>query len=190
VAMEGDKEIFKAIIEPLIVDTVTEGFKKQRLDGDDAVDDVELEELPDPVIQPLNRYFKYVLTSFMCIVSFGYLSLTFVLTLLPWWIICHFSSSLRSPTPTFILQAGLFDSPKKSFFLPVYAEVVAHASPPRRPTCAPRRRHGVDPRVLNFIDSSATVDNSFPVDSSDSGCSSLSGEIFERCSDDSMPTSS
>jgi hypothetical protein len=29
VAMEGDKEIFKAILEPLIVDTVTEGFKKQ-----------------------------------------------------------------------------------------------------------------------------------------------------------------
>jgi hypothetical protein len=26
--MEGDKEIFKAILEPLIVDTVTEGFKK------------------------------------------------------------------------------------------------------------------------------------------------------------------
>jgi hypothetical protein len=67
---------------------------------------------------------------------------------------------------------------------------MARAFPPRRPTCAPRRRHGVDPRVLNFIDSSATVDNSFPVDSSDSGCSSLSGEIFERCSDDSMPTSS
>jgi hypothetical protein len=29
VAMERDKEIFKAILEPLIVDTVTEGFKKQ-----------------------------------------------------------------------------------------------------------------------------------------------------------------
>jgi hypothetical protein len=28
-AIEGDKEIFKAILEPLIVDTVTEGFKKQ-----------------------------------------------------------------------------------------------------------------------------------------------------------------
>jgi hypothetical protein len=26
--MEGDKEIFKAILEPFIVDTVTEGFKK------------------------------------------------------------------------------------------------------------------------------------------------------------------
>jgi hypothetical protein len=58
VAMEGDKEIFKAILEPLIMDTVTEGFKKQRLNGDDAADDVELEELPDPIIQPLNQYCK------------------------------------------------------------------------------------------------------------------------------------
>jgi hypothetical protein len=54
----GDKEIFKAILEPLIVDTVTEGFKKQRLDGPDAADDEELEELPDPVFTPLNRYCK------------------------------------------------------------------------------------------------------------------------------------
>jgi hypothetical protein len=53
-----DNKIFKAILEPLIVDTVTEGFKKQRLDGDDAVDDVEVEELPDLVITPLNRYCK------------------------------------------------------------------------------------------------------------------------------------
>jgi hypothetical protein len=58
VAMEGDKEIFKAILEPPIVDTISEGFKKQRLDGDDTADDVELEELPDLVIQPLNRYCK------------------------------------------------------------------------------------------------------------------------------------
>jgi hypothetical protein len=58
VAMEGDKEIFKAILEPLIVDTVTEGFKKQRLDGDDAPDDVEDEELIDPIITLLNRYCK------------------------------------------------------------------------------------------------------------------------------------
>jgi hypothetical protein len=58
VAMEGDKEIFKAILEPLIVDTVTEGFKKQRLDGIHATDDVDLEELPDTLIQPLNRYCK------------------------------------------------------------------------------------------------------------------------------------
>jgi hypothetical protein len=58
VAMEGDKEIFEAILEPLIVDTVTEGFKKQHLDGIDAADDVDLEELPDAVIKPLNRYCK------------------------------------------------------------------------------------------------------------------------------------
>jgi hypothetical protein len=56
--MEGDKEIFKAILEPLIVDIVTEGFKKQRLDGHDAADDIEVEELPDPVFTPLNRYCK------------------------------------------------------------------------------------------------------------------------------------
>jgi hypothetical protein len=58
VAMEEDREIFKAILEPLIVDTVTEGFKKQRLDAIDATDGIELEELPDAVIQPLNRYCK------------------------------------------------------------------------------------------------------------------------------------
>jgi hypothetical protein len=56
--MEGNKEIFKAILEPLIVDTVTEGFKKQRLDANDAIDDVEVEELPDLVIVPLNQYCK------------------------------------------------------------------------------------------------------------------------------------
>jgi hypothetical protein len=57
-AIEEDVEILKAILEPLIVDTVTEGFKKQRLDGDDAANDVEVEELPNPVITPLNRYCK------------------------------------------------------------------------------------------------------------------------------------
>jgi hypothetical protein len=56
--MEGDKEIFKAILEPLIVDIVTEGFKKQRLHGIHAIDDVDLEEFPDAVIQLLNRYCK------------------------------------------------------------------------------------------------------------------------------------
>jgi hypothetical protein len=56
VAMEGDEEIFKAILEPFIVDTVTEGFKKQRIDGVDATADVDLEELPDLVFTPLNRY--------------------------------------------------------------------------------------------------------------------------------------
>jgi hypothetical protein len=58
VAMEGDEVIFKAILEPLIVDTIIEGFKKQRIDGVDAADDVEVEELPDPVFTPLNRYCK------------------------------------------------------------------------------------------------------------------------------------
>jgi hypothetical protein len=48
--MEGDLEIFKVILEPFIVDTITEGFKKQWLDGNDAADDVELEKLPDPII--------------------------------------------------------------------------------------------------------------------------------------------
>jgi hypothetical protein len=59
VAMEGDKEIFKAILEPLIVDTVTEGFKKQRLHGDDTdADDVDLQEFEVLDIQPLDRYCK------------------------------------------------------------------------------------------------------------------------------------
>jgi hypothetical protein len=96
------------------------------------------------------------------------------------------SSGLRSPTPSFILQAGLLDSPEKSFFLPVYADTMAHASLKSGPTCAPRPSHGVDPRVLNYLDIDATSDTSFPSDCSDSRCSSRSGEIFEHCSDDSM----
>jgi hypothetical protein len=106
--------------------------------------------------------------------------------LIPWWIICHFSSSLKSPTPGFVLQVGLLDSPKKSFSLPVYADAMARASLRRGPTCAPRPGQGVDPRVRNYLDIDATVDTSFPSDCSDTGCSSHSGEIFERCSDDSM----
>ena len=54
--MEGDKEIYKAILEPLIVDTISKGFKKQQVDGDHTADDVEVEELLDPVIILLNRY--------------------------------------------------------------------------------------------------------------------------------------
>jgi hypothetical protein len=38
--MEGDKEIFKAIPEPLIVDPVNEGLKKQRLEATSTADDV------------------------------------------------------------------------------------------------------------------------------------------------------
>jgi hypothetical protein len=112
-----------------------------------------------------------------------------VLILIPWWIVCHFSFSLRSPTPGLILQVGLLNSPKKSFSLLVYANAMAHASLRSRPTCVPRPSHGVDPRILNYLDIDAIVDTSFAADCSDSGCSSRSGEIFECCSDDSMSTS-
>jgi hypothetical protein len=91
-----------------------------------------------------------------------------------------------SPTPGFVVQAGLLDSPEKSFSLPVYADAMARASLRSGPTCAPRPGHGVDPRVRNYLDIDATVDTSFPSDCSDFGYSSRSGEIFERCSDDSL----
>jgi hypothetical protein len=58
VAMEGDKEIFKTILEPLIVDLVSEAIKKQRLEATSTVDVLEIDELPDPIIIPLNRYCK------------------------------------------------------------------------------------------------------------------------------------
>jgi hypothetical protein len=93
-------------------------------------------------------------------------------------------------------QTSIFSSPEKSFVLPIYAEAMARASPPTRPSCIPRQRN-VDPRVLEFFDITAIVDASFPVDCSDSESSSLSGEIFQRrsskskpCSDDSMSQSS
>ena len=56
--MDRDKEIFKAILEPFIVDQVTKSFKKQRLDATIIADDLEIEEYPDIVIIPLNRYNK------------------------------------------------------------------------------------------------------------------------------------
>jgi hypothetical protein len=56
--MEGDKDIFKAILEPLIVDPVTEGLKKQQLGATSTTDDLEVEELLDTLITPLNRYCK------------------------------------------------------------------------------------------------------------------------------------
>jgi hypothetical protein len=58
VAIEGDKEIFKAILEPLIVDPVSDALKKQRPEATSTAHDIELEELEDPVILPLNRYCK------------------------------------------------------------------------------------------------------------------------------------
>jgi hypothetical protein len=56
--MEGDKEIFKAILEPLIVDPVSEALKKQRLEATSTADVLEGDELPDTDIIPLNRYCK------------------------------------------------------------------------------------------------------------------------------------
>jgi hypothetical protein len=56
--MEGDKDIFKAILQPLIVDPVSEALKKQRLEATSTTDDIEVEELEDPVILLLNRYCK------------------------------------------------------------------------------------------------------------------------------------
>jgi hypothetical protein len=87
----------------------------------------------------------------------------------------------------------MFNSPKKSFILPVYGEAMARASPPRRPSCVACRRHIEDPRVLEFLDITATIDASFPTDCSASGSTSLSNEIFEHrssksraCSDNNM----
>jgi hypothetical protein len=109
-----------------------------------------------------------------------------VFILIPWWITWHFNSYLRSPSPGYIMQTNMFDSPEKSFLLLAYVEAMECASPPRRPTCVPRHRHVGDPRVLNFLDISATVDASFPADCSNSEYNFLSGEIFECCNDDSM----
>jgi hypothetical protein len=58
VAMEGDKDIFKAMLKPLIVDPITEGLKKQRLEATSTIDDLEVDELPNIDIMPLNRYCK------------------------------------------------------------------------------------------------------------------------------------
>jgi hypothetical protein len=90
----------------------------------------------------------------------------------------------------------MFNNPEKSFDLPVYAEAMARASPPARPSCVPRGRN-VDPRVVEYFDIDATVDASIPVDCSDPESSFMSGEIFQRrslksrpCNDDSMSQSS
>ena len=90
----------------------------------------------------------------------------------------------------------MFSSPEKPFDLPVYAEAMARASPPTRPSCDSRVRN-VDPRVEKYFDIDATVDAAFSLDSSDSESSSMSGTIFQRrfsrsrpSSDDSMSQSS
>jgi hypothetical protein len=103
-------------------------------------------------------------------------------------IMWHFSSSLSTPTHGYILQASMFSNPKESFFLPVYAEAMARASPPTRPICVPRQRN-INPKVLEFFDITATVDASLPAVCSDSESSSLSGEIFQCRSSKSRPSS-
>ena len=57
-AIEGDKDIFKAILEPLIMDPVNEGLKKQQLEATSTADDLEVEELPDTLITLLSWYYK------------------------------------------------------------------------------------------------------------------------------------
>jgi hypothetical protein len=58
VAIEGDEEIFKAILEPLIAAPVTEGSKKQRLDANPINKVLQIEELANTIIIPLNQYCK------------------------------------------------------------------------------------------------------------------------------------
>ena len=94
--------------------------------------------------------------------------------------------SLRSPTPTFALQAGLLQSPEKSFSLPVYADAMARASLRSGPTCTPQPGHGVDPRILNYLDIDTVVDTSFLSNCSDSRSSSRSDDIYGDYIDDSM----
>jgi hypothetical protein len=82
----------------------------------------------------------------------------------------------------------MFNSPEKSFDPPVYANAMARASPPTRPSCVPRKRN-VDPRVVEYFDIDATVNASFPVDCSDPESSSLSSKIFQQRSSKSRPYS-
>jgi hypothetical protein len=80
----------------------------------------------------------------------------------------------------------MFSSPEKSFDLPVYADAMARASLPTRPSCVPRRRN-VDPRVVEYFDIDASVDASFPVDCSDPESSSVSGADIDATVDASFP---
>ena len=50
--------IFKAILDPLIVTSVSEVIKKQRLDVQEASESLEAEEIADTVIAPRNRFCK------------------------------------------------------------------------------------------------------------------------------------
>lgn len=59
-ALEDDGEIFNAILQPLSVQAVSEGLKKQRIHGAQSVgdDDDEIEDEDEPMIDivPRNRF--------------------------------------------------------------------------------------------------------------------------------------
>ena len=50
--------IFKAILEPLIVASIPEIVKKQRLDAQGASESLVDEEIADKVIEARNRFYK------------------------------------------------------------------------------------------------------------------------------------
>jgi hypothetical protein len=56
--MEGDKEIFKGLLEPLIADPVSDAIKKQRLDPTNNTPILEGAELAPTVVVRVNRYCK------------------------------------------------------------------------------------------------------------------------------------
>jgi len=56
--MEGDKEIFKGLLEPLIADPISEALKKQRVEATNTTPVLEGTELADSIIIPINRYCK------------------------------------------------------------------------------------------------------------------------------------
>ena len=56
--MEDDKEIFKGLLEPLIVDPVSEALKKQRLEATSTTPVLDGTELANSVIIPINQYYK------------------------------------------------------------------------------------------------------------------------------------
>ena len=57
-AIETEQMIFKAILDPLIVTSVSEVIKKQHLDAQEASESLENEEIGDTVIAPCNRFCK------------------------------------------------------------------------------------------------------------------------------------
>jgi hypothetical protein len=94
---------------------------------------------------------------------------------------------MSTPTHGHILKASMFSSPEKPFDLPVYAEAMACASPPTRPSSDFRARN-VDPRVEKFLDLDASVDASIPIDCSDPDSSFTSGADRDASSDSEAGT--